>query len=142
MDTFATKINEASAEAQAYYAKDTYHDIIDDKIKKVTYPGGSYYIHIAPNAVKFLRICRKARAQGFNAIENCWGDICSILPKHIMYTWANTEADRLGLYDLRHPETIENIGLHGVDIELPKREAAQTRTRTRRVRGEYCPKQR
>lgn len=110
--------------------------------KKVAYPGGSYFPHLAPYAVKFLRICRKARAEGFNALENCWGDVCTLLPKRIMYNWADMEADRLGLYDLNYPETMDDIELHGVTIELPKREAAQTRTRPRRVRGEYRPKQR
>lgn len=91
----------------------------------------------SPNALKFLRICRKAAAEGFNALENEWGEVCTRLPDRPMYCWAVNEADRLGLFDLNCPETIEDVGLHGVNATFNEWYPASTRRVIKR--DEYHP---
>lgn len=89
------------------------------------------------NVLKFLRICRKAAAEGFNALENGWGEICTRLPQRPMYCWAASEADRIGLLDLNYPETIEDVGLHGVNATFNEWYPASTRRVIKR--DEYHP---
>lgn len=89
---------------------------------------------LSPNVIKFMRICRKARSEGFNALENCWGEVCTRIHNRPTYSWAMNEADRLGLFSLNHPETIEDIGLHGVNATFNEWHPAPTRREIKRRR--------
>ena len=86
----------------------------------------------SPTALTFLRICRKARLKGFNALENCWGEVCTRIPNRPMYCWAVNEADRLGLFDLNCPETIEDLEFHGVNATFNEWHPAPTRREIKR----------
>ena len=72
------------------------------------------------------------------------GDSVDVLvtadPNSAAFYWDQEEQV---LFDsVAFPETIEDIELHGINVELPKREEAAAPRRQRRNRGEYRPKQR